>query len=450
MSLGNARLCSATLPSVAAVSTFLVTTSIDAAVLRYRAVLLEPLNGGPVSEALSINASGMVGGTAGSATVNPGQHAVIWSGEQILNLDSTFNLSAASVINDSGAIAGHGTYCPPVDGACTGTIARALPGGAFVTVGTLGGVNGEVKDINAAGDFVGWWYEANFNGHAFRFTESGGVENLETLGGHSSEAIAINDAGDIAGNSYTSSFLNHAFRWSAGVMHDLGTLGGSTSEAFDMNQAGVIVGGSSNAAGDSHAFRVVGKNMQDIQTLRNAVRSTAMVINNAGMIGGVWSDGTNQRLFIYTEATGMVDIGAPVADFQHFGGPIDINESGRMIGRGLTNMYELVNWCWSPESGLRTMTAMMAGTPGLQVVGVAAINDAGQIAANVSVPGQSTQHAARLEVVAPADLTADGHVNVADLLVVITTWGSADAVADINASGVVDVADLLAVITAWD
>ena len=53
------------------------------------------------------------------------------------------------------------------------------------------------------------------------------------------------------------------------------------------------------------------------------------------------------------------------------------------------------------------------------------------------------------EPTCPADVTSDQQVTVADLLVVINDWGSADSTADINDDGVVDIQDLLAVMNAW-
>ncbi|MCI0365821.1 MAG: hypothetical protein L0Y44_14400 [Phycisphaerales bacterium] len=50
----------------------------------------------------------------------------------------------------------------------------------------------------------------------------------------------------------------------------------------------------------------------------------------------------------------------------------------------------------------------------------------------------------------PADISGDGIINVADLLLVIGSWGAgAGSPADINDDGVVNVVDLLAVISAW-
>ena len=48
-----------------------------------------------------------------------------------------------------------------------------------------------------------------------------------------------------------------------------------------------------------------------------------------------------------------------------------------------------------------------------------------------------------------AAITADGIVNVNDLLAGIAAWGSSDDACDINGDGVVDVNDLLMIIGAW-
>ncbi len=62
-------------------------------------------------------------------------------------------------------------------------------------------------------------------------------------------------------------------------------------------------------------------------------------------------------------------------------------------------------------------------------------------------PGFWNDHTAGAAL-CPADITGDGMINVADLLLVITNWGSVGA-GDINHSGTVDVGDLLMVITNW-
>ena len=49
----------------------------------------------------------------------------------------------------------------------------------------------------------------------------------------------------------------------------------------------------------------------------------------------------------------------------------------------------------------------------------------------------------------PADITANGIIDVDDLLAVVNAWGTKGGAADVTGNGVVDVDDLLAVINAW-
>ena len=53
----------------------------------------------------------------------------------------------------------------------------------------------------------------------------------------------------------------------------------------------------------------------------------------------------------------------------------------------------------------------------------------------------------------PADLNDDGTVDLADLLIVLSSWGPCDdpgrCAADLNDDGVVDLSDLLIVLSSW-
>jgi hypothetical protein len=49
----------------------------------------------------------------------------------------------------------------------------------------------------------------------------------------------------------------------------------------------------------------------------------------------------------------------------------------------------------------------------------------------------------------PADVNGDGEVDVADLLIILALWGSAEPLGDVNGDGIVDVQDLLEVLSAW-
>jgi probable HAF family extracellular repeat protein len=420
---------------------------------RYRVVVLEPLDGGPVVAAHDINASGVVSGTSGSAQVVPGQHAVVWAGGSVTNLDPIFDISQGLVINDAGVVAGLGSFCPPQNGPCSTSIARALPGGEFLPVGTLGGNAAEVADINAAGDFVGWSYDESNSSRAFLYTETEGLLNLGTLGGFASQANAINDAGLVVGNSYTDGFELHPFAWQAGVMHDLGTLGGTHGSAVAVNAAGVIVGYATTPDSQSLAFRAtVGGGLLEIPMPTGALSSEATVINDAGTIGGVWTDDSGERLFVHHIGEGTIDLGAPADDIEALLGPVGINDSGAMAGMAFTGIYELLAWHWSPDGGLALLDDLIVGGPPLDITAVGDINNDGLIAVTGMEPGTFQARAAVLVPVHDADLNADGVVNVADMVLVITSWGACGetpCTADTNDDGVVDVVDLVFLLTNW-
>ena len=78
----------------------------------------------------------------------------------------------------------------PVDGAGTMRDLGTLPGGTF-SAGNA---------VNASGEVAGTATTGGGAQHAFRWTPSGGLEDLGTLGGTNSSAQAINALGEVAGN----------------------------------------------------------------------------------------------------------------------------------------------------------------------------------------------------------------------------------------------------------
>ncbi len=87
--------------------------------------------------------------------------------------------------------------------------------------------------------------------------------------------------------------------------------------------------------------------------------------------------------------------------------------------------------------------------------GIMNLRDAsGQPVNNASYSSASGVDYRNSLVPVPGDVDGDGHVNVSDLLAVITAWGPcpappASCPADVNHSGSVNVSDLLLVITHW-
>jgi probable HAF family extracellular repeat protein len=81
-------------------------------------------------------------------------------------------------------------------------------------------------DVSADGSVVvGTAVNSAWQGRAFRWTASGGMQNLGTLGGHDSWAYGVSaDGSVVVGWAENAARYNRAFRWTAsGGMEDLST-----------------------------------------------------------------------------------------------------------------------------------------------------------------------------------------------------------------------------------
>jgi probable HAF family extracellular repeat protein len=129
--------------------------------------------------------------------------------------------------------------------------------------------------------------------HAFRWTESEGMQDLGTLGGWGSAALGVSaDGSVVVGYAYDADEVHRAFRWTAeSGMEDLGTLGGGWSRAYSVSADGsVVVGMARNSAGHIRAFRWTAESgMQDLGTL-GGFHSTALGVSADGTVVVGWAD----------------------------------------------------------------------------------------------------------------------------------------------------------------
>jgi probable HAF family extracellular repeat protein len=135
--------------------------------------------------------------------------------------------------------------------------------------------------------------------HAFRWTPSGGLQDLGLTTGSESIAIAISEDGAvIVGEARDASGFWRAFRWTASTgMEDIGTLGGPESAAYGVNHDGsVIVGTSLNSSLSDSNDAFVWTAKTGMQSLRAVLQAKGVHTADAWVqvtaAPGVSADGT--------------------------------------------------------------------------------------------------------------------------------------------------------------
>jgi len=124
------------------------------------------------------------------------------------------------------------------------------------------------------------------------FWEGGTLTDLGTLGGSNGEVKEMNELGEVVGVADLPNGLHNAFLWKNGVMTDLGNLG-ITSAAHSINSKGQVVGASRVSFQGTQANAFLwekGGPMVDLNTLIPADSSLHLVfawhINDRGEIAG--------------------------------------------------------------------------------------------------------------------------------------------------------------------
>ena len=159
------------------------------------------------------------------------------------------------------------------DGTFTSPLSASGGGGgtAQVWLGTLGGNGSQAYEVSSTGSVVvGYASNASGQYRAFRWTATGGMQDLGDFGYAYAAAYGVSGDGSIVvGEAWDASFRQRAFRWTAaGGLQDLGTLGGPYGVSADISANGlVVVGESWNAASNTRAFRwTAAGGMQDLGT----------------------------------------------------------------------------------------------------------------------------------------------------------------------------------------
>lgn len=347
------------------------------ATARYVVRDLGALPGGGFSQPGTLNDAGVV---AGVSTASDGiQHAVLWVGDQIVDLNSSgdHGLNAsASGINSLGRVSLQtetSAYDPNGEDFCAyGThricTAAVWQGGRFIGLPTLGGNNSTVGNVNSGGQIPGVAETGTTDsacasrlpGQKLRYQavvwgpDLHRARALPLLGTDTvSVALRMNDRGQVVGASGNCSNTNpppitagpHAILWEAdGTPVDLGNLGSlAINAAIGINNRGEVVGASSLRA-DSTPFNGTDgflwtrqHGMQDLGTLSGDVASAAFAINDAGEIVGISIDAAGNPRAVYWHHGIPVDLNTQVASGSNLYllWTADINNRGEITGWGV-------------------------------------------------------------------------------------------------------------------
>lgn len=244
-------------------------------------------------------------------------------------------------------------------------------------LGTLpGGDSAQGLAISNNGYVTGWSTVAQGSVRAFLW-QNGIMTNIGSLLPDGSSIAAVNSSGQVVATSG-----GHAFLYD-GQMTDLGTFGGVQSSASDISESGQVVGTASMPGVTQQAPRAFlwdGHTLNNLGTMYNIGTSSAIALNDRGMIVGMSSssDGNGMHGFFWENGS-WTDLVFPGGVFAN---PTGLNNRGQVIGESSGGAFL---WEKGRMQFLGDLTQNMDGWNRLEVFG---INDAGYIVGEGSHLGQ--------------------------------------------------------------
>ena len=279
------------------------------------------------------------------------------------------------------------------------------------------------------------------------------VINLGTLpGGNFSEALAINERGQITGYWGSPTGPDHGFIWQDDVMMDLGpTMGAIFSRAYDINDAGQVTGWRrEEKGGERLAFLWEDGLVTDLGPIPGGFTSEARGINNLGEVVGLgWLEdpktGDSVRHGFFWSGGQMIDLGTLPGMPQSLA--TDLNDAGQVVGSSFAQGGRAFIW----QAGrMIDLNDLISPDVGVTIGGAYAISDTGQIVGTGEYPGGNIAILLTPLQQPLGDLNHDCRVGIADLLMLLASWGPCDqCAADLNGDGFVGVGDLLILFANW-
>lgn len=275
--------------------------------------------------------------------------------------------TVATEINSAGTMMATAYY---PDSSMRAVIGSA--GSGYTDIGDLGG-SVLPRDINEVGDVMGQasLVAGVYPDRTFFWSASGGMVDIGGLSGSATAGgFAMNDNGMVVGGSGT-----RAFTWTAaGGMVDIG-IPGHTTYAYGVNNSGTVI--IRDITVGRTYVRTADGTMTDIGSLPGG-ETYATDINDNGMVTG-WSGQPGSGIrhpFVWTAATGIVDLDPTNAFGITFGQGTDLNDQGEVVGRlSLANGDEPAFY-WSAATGMVIIDGL--GTTNRETE-ADAINELGQV-----------------------------------------------------------------------
>jgi probable HAF family extracellular repeat protein len=313
---------------------------------------------------------------------------------------------------------------------------RWTASGGMQDLGTLGGSDSDARGVSADGTVV---VGATLNGagqwRAFRWTASGGMQDLGTLGGSDSWANGVSaDGRVVVGVARDNAYRWRAFRWTAsGGMQNLGTLpGGPWSEAWGASADGSVVVGYSYAAGPIRAFRWQNGVMQNLGTLPGGTWSDAWGVSADGsvVVGRAVNAAEQLRAFRWTASGGMQDLGTLGGNESWARG---VSANGTVVGSAQDAAGQWRAFRWTASGGMEDLNTTYASllTNGSVLIGARAISPDGRYIVGYGTNAATNRTEAFLldtqgtpPCTLDGDVNGDGIVDDADLLIVLFNFGN--------------------------
>ena len=250
---------------------------------------------------------------------------------------------------------------------------------------TIDGIPQTVRISRVSGDgtvAVGQFANTQHERRVFRYTPSGGIEDLGVLGENHMgiESLSISDDGLVIwGTFYVSSGDHRIFRYTKeSGLEDLGALGRRSTHANATSSDGEFVVGSF-ISGDSpaHVFRyskskgfeAFGPMGAKYATARGISADGSLIVGNLHLA----SDASKDHAFRYSESEGLQDIGAVDAETAFATG---ISNDGSVIVGMYRGDFSLKNYTHYMRSFIYTKTDGMKllGSMGGRSVGNVSIS----------------------------------------------------------------------------